>query len=192
MPNYARARLGNTYFFTVVTWRRQPILGDETCRTVLRQVIDDVRRMHPFDIAAWVLLPDHMHCIWQLPEGDTDYSKRLGRIKAGFTRRIHQMIRDEGILIKGMLSAARPSNSQKRRHEGMIWQRRFWEHMIRDDRDFRNHCDYIHFNPVKHGLVETPVAWPYSTIHRFVEKGIYPADWGGKGKVHIPSQVGRE
>ena len=192
MPNYIRARTGNTYFFTVVTWCRQPILCDEPCRTMLRVAIDDVRRERPFGIVAWVLLPDHMHCTWQLPEGDTDYSKRWGIIKAGFTRRIHEIVRDEGMLIKGMLPAARPSDSQKQRHEGMIWQRRFWEHLIRDDRDFRNHCDYIHFNPVKHGLAETPVGWPYSTIHRFVEKKIYPPDWGGKGEMQIPSHVGKE
>jgi len=133
-----------------------------------------------------------MHCIWQLPEGEKDYSKRWGMIKANFTRRIYKMIRDGGLVVKGMLPASRPSKSQQDRHEGMIWQRRFWEHQIRDDRDLRHHCDYIHFNPVKHGLAKTPSEWPYSTIHGFIAKKIYPVDRGGKGTIEIPAQVGKE
>ena len=120
------------------------------------------------------------------------FLETMGMIKAGFTRRIHKMIRDKGVVIKGMLLVAKPSESQKRRNERMIWQRRFWEHVIRDERDFRNHCDYIHYDPVKHGFVETPVAWQYSTIHKFIEKEIYPADWGGKNEIQISPQIGRE
>ncbi len=191
MPNYIRAKEANTYFFTVVTWRRQPVLCREPCRAMLRKAIADVRRTHPFEIVAWVLLPDHTHCIWKLPEGDNDYSKRWGMIKAGFTRRIHKLIND-GITIKGMLPSDTRSKSQKQRHEGLIWQRRFWEHQIRDENDFNHHCDYIHFNPVKHGLVKTPTQWPYSTIHGFVEKGIYSADWGGDGTISIFDHIGRE
>lgn len=191
MPNYIRAKEENTYFFTVVTWRRQPVLCREPCRAILREAIADVRRTHPFEIVAWVLLPDHIHCIWKLPEGDNNYSKRWGMIKAGFTRRIHKLIND-GIPIKGILSSSTRSKSQKRRHEGLIWQRRFWEHQIRDENDFNTHCHYIHFNPVKHGLVKTPTQWPYSTIHGFVEKGIYAAAWGGDGAISISDRIGRE
>ncbi len=182
MANYIRTREGNTYFFTVVTWRRQRILCEKTCRRMLRAAIADVRAVHPFTINAWILLPDHMHCIWQLPEGDTNFSKRWGLIKAGFTRRIHKMIRDNGMGINGMLFYAQPSKSQKQRHERLIWQRRFWEHMIRNENDYNNHCDYIHFNPVKHGLVKTPSEWPWPTFHDFVAKGIYSPDWGAKLK----------
>ena len=189
MPNYIRAREGNMYFFTVVTWRRQPILCHEACRTMLREAISEVRQNYPFDIAAWVLLPDHMHCIWNLPKGDTDYSRRWGMIKAGFTRRMKRMM-EKGQTMKDMLPIAMKTKSQKQRNEGTLWQRRFWEHTIRDERDFNNHCDYIHFNPVKHGLVSAPSEWPWSTFHRFVEKGIYPRDWGGN--IELPPETGRE
>ncbi len=191
MSNYIRAREGNIYFFTVVTWKRQRILCHEPCRVMLREAIADVRQTHPFDIMAWVLLPDHTHCIWQLPEGDTNYSKRWGMIKAGYTRRIHKLIHD-GVPIKDMLPPTSRSKSQKKRREGLIWQRRFWEHQIRDENDFNNHCNYIHFNPVKHGLAETPTDWPHSIIHRCIAKGTYPVNWGGKAKVQIPDNVGRE
>lgn len=126
-----------------------------------------VRETHPFVVEAWVLLPDHMHCIWTLPEGDTGYSKRWGLIKSTFTKGA-----------KGWMPTPPPNASRRKHREGTVWQRRSWEHMLRDDRDFSNHCDYIHYNPVKHGLVTAPGDWPYSTFHRAVHAGLYPPDWG--------------
>lgn len=173
MSNYRRAKDGNTYFFTVVTFNRQPILCMEPSRECLRNVIIDVRTDTPFVIEAWVLLPDHMHCIWRLPEGDTDYSLRWARIKAKFTKRSRAWLDEE---------VSTPSRLKHR--DGTVWQRRYWEHMIRGDEDYKNHCDYIHYNPVKHGLVSAPKEWPYSTFHRFVRENLYPHDWGA-----IPREI---
>ncbi len=171
MPNYRRSTApGATYFFTVVTYRRQAILVEPESRLILRQVIEEVRQQHPFVIDAWVLLPDHLHCIWTLPENDADYSKRWGMIKAGFTKQAKLFFhRNEWM-----------NRSKQRHREGTIWQRRFWEHQIRDEADFQRHVDYIHYNPVKHGLVKEVKAWPYSTFHRYVREGIYPGDWGSE------------
>ncbi len=170
MPNYRRSVVpGATYFFTLVTYRRQLILVNPESRTILRQVIEKVRQQHPFTIDAWVLLPDHMHCLWTLPDQDADYSRRWGMIKAGFTKQVKPFFQRD----------ARLDRSRQRHREGMIWQRRFWEHQIRDEVDFQRHVDYIHFNPVKHGLVTEVIAWPYSTFHRYVGTGVYTKDWGG-------------
>ncbi|HEB94726.1 MAG TPA: transposase [Gammaproteobacteria bacterium] len=170
MPNYRRSAVpGARYFFTLVTYRRQPILVNPESRTILRQVIEDVRQQHPFTIDAWVLLPDHMHCLWTLPDQDADYSRRWGMIKAGFTKQVKPLFQ----------RGARLNQSRQRHREGTIWQRRFWEHQIRDEVDFQRHMDYIHFNPVKHGLVTEIIAWPYSTFHRYVRTGVYSKDWGG-------------
>lgn len=168
MPNYRRVHEGNTYFFTLVTFQRQRILCLDEPRRLLRESISEVRKILPFEVEAWVLLPDHMHCIWRLPEGDRDYSKRWGRIKSGFTKGVK----------KGWLVTPDASLSRRKHREGTVWQRRFWEHMIRDDRDFSAHCDYIHYNPVKHGLVAAPKDWPFSTFHRAVGEGFYSPDWG--------------
>ena len=170
MPEYRRARDGNTYFFTVVTFKRQPFLCDDEPRRVLREVIGNVRSRHPFEVKAWVLLPDHLHCIWELPDGDTDYSMRWGLIKKEFTKRM-----------KGRIETFEPGASRKKKREGAVWQRRFWEHRIRDERDYMLHLDYTHYNPVKHGLVRAPGDWEHSTFHRYVEEGVYPADWGSGG-----------
>lgn len=159
MPNYRRAQKpGGTFFFTLVTHLRQPIFADPGCRDLLRQAIEEVRGTHPFTIDAWVLLPDHLHCLWTLPDGDTDYSKRWGMIKARFTKTLNATLAP---------ATRRPT----------YWQKRFWEHCIRDDHDLRRHMDYTHYNPVKHGLTETAAAWPFSTFHRHVKTGTYPLDW---------------
>ena len=134
----------------------------------MRQVIDEVRRQYPFFVDAWVLLPDHLHCLWTLPEGDEDFSKRWGLIKAGFSRKIKETFHKMELM----------TDSKERHRESTIWQRRFWEHQIRNDADFERHFHYIHYNPVKHGLVERVRDWPYSTFHIFVQEGLYPADWG--------------
>lgn len=161
MPNYRRIHTpGATYFFTVVTFHRRPILASTNAIHALRRSVADVQRHMRFQIDAWVILPDHVHAIWTLPLGDADYPRRWGRIKAQFTRQC------------GIEHAAKPG-----RYAG-IWQPRFWEHLIRDEHDAATHMDYLHFNPVKHGLVTKVSDWPWSTFHRHVRDGVYPADWG--------------
>ena len=166
MPDYRRAwQPGGTCFFTVTLLRRHH--NDLLTRHIglLRTAVRKVRNTHPFEIHSWVVLPDHLHCVLQLPEGDADFSLRLRLIKAAFSKSVpHEEWR----------SAVR-----HRRGERGIWQRRFWEHMIRDEADYRAHMDYVHINPVKHGLVACVKDWPYSTFHRLVTQGVYPADWAG-------------
>jgi putative transposase len=125
----------------------------------------------PFVVEGWVLLPDHLHCIWTLPEGDADFSTRWSLIKRSVSRFAAEMALDPGL---------RKASARKRR-ESTVWQRRFWEHLIRDEADMERHLDYIHFNPVRHGYVARAVDWPYSTIHRYVREGVYPVDWAGGG-----------
>jgi putative transposase len=172
MPNYRRSKInGGTWFFTLVTYKRRRILVEQQARRLLRTVIEEVRDLHPFTIDGWVLLPDHLHCVWTLPNGDHDYSKRWGLIKARFTKGAKGLFhRDEWL-----------TDSKRKHREGTLWQRRFWEHEIRDEDDFSRHLDYLYYNPVKHGLVRTVAEWPYSTFHRDVKKGFYPQDWGGDG-----------
>lgn len=168
MPNYRRANVcGGTYFFTVNTFRRLPVLTEAPVRAALREAIGQTRLSHPFDIDAWVLLPDHLHCIWTLPQGDADFSMRWSKIK----RYVSQQCGDA-------FGVQEISTSHIKRNESGLWQRRFWEHQIRDECDFERHVDYIHWNPVKHGLVARAGDWPYSTFHRFVNDGVYLPDWG--------------
>ena len=173
MANYRRARMpGGCYFFTVVTYRRQPFLTNELSRNFLRQAIRRVKNEHPFHIDAWVLLPDHMHCIWTLPTNDDDYSKRWGLIKAQFSKATKSCLHNEQWL----------TGTKRSRQESVNWQRRFWEHQIRGQQDYQRHMDYIHFNPVKHGLVLQAKDWPHSSFHRYVEQCVYPNDWGNNFK----------
>ncbi len=173
MVNYRRADIpGGTYFFTVVTYKRRKIFTIPEARTLLREAVYKVRGQYPFTIDAWVLLPDHLHCIWTLPPGDNDFSGRWGRIKAGFSKRAKPLLHDKSLLAKSRIS----------KRESTIWQRRFWEHAICDEADLRTHMDYIHYNPVKHGLVQQVCDWPYSTFHRLVVEGIYSHDWGMETK----------
>jgi putative transposase len=157
MPNYRRVRIpGGIYFFTVVTHGRRPILCTPQSRAALRQAVVATRRDHPFDSVAWVLMPDHLHTVWRLPEDDADYDTRWRLIKSRFSH-----------LVAATLPAVPAVASRVAREEQHVWQRRYWEHAIRDEQDLRRHVDYIHFNPVKHGLVAEPEAWPYSTYHRY-------------------------
>jgi putative transposase len=168
MSDYRRSRItGGTYFFTVVAQERRPILTTEKVRAALREAIQQVRTTLPFQIDAWVLLPDHLHCIWTLPEGDTNFSARWAIIKRQVNGRC--------------VSTINPSQSHSRlkRNERTFWQRRFWEHQIRDDNDLAKHLDYIHWNPVKYGLVKAAKDWSYSSFHKYVAQGGYPSDWGG-------------
>lgn len=183
MPNYRRAREGTTFFFTVVTHGRQPILCLDESRTVLEEVIKETRAKMRFGIDAWVLMPDHLHCIWTLPAGDSDYSKRWGLIKAAYTKRI-----GKALTIKTQAESA----SRLKHREQLVWQRRFWEHRIRDEKDFEAHCDYIHYNPVKHGLVRAPGDWVYSTFRRYVGQGIYSEDWGSLKAIEFQGTIGSE
>jgi putative transposase len=169
MPDYLRARSGSTFFFTLVSFNRRPILCSEPIRHALRTAIGNLRATRPFSIDGWVLMPDHLHCIWTLPEGDADFSTRWSLIKRSVSRFAAEMTLDPD---------ARVASARKHR-ESTIWQRRFWEHLIRDEVDFERHLDYIHFNPVRHGYANRAVDWPYSTIHRYVREGVYPADWAG-------------
>ena len=212
MPNYRRADIpGATYFFTLVSHRRRPILCDKAVRHALRQAITSVKTKHSFDIDAWVLLPDHLHCIWTLPENDHAYSVRWSMIKRLVTQAIgtqyehdtdhgahgapYEDLRQEGrvrhahhehpqqIHPEHRVYHRHVSASRMRRREGLIWQRRFWEHRVRDQADLNRCIDYLHWNPVKHGHVSRVAEWPFSTFHRFVRQGAYPEDWGGEGVI---------
>lgn len=166
MPNYRRVyHAGGVYFFTVNLLQRRG--NDLLIRHIdgLRDAVRVVRRKHPFKIHAWVVMPDHLHCVIQLPDDDFDFSLRRHLIKIRFSKSLP-------------LTESR-SAVRVRRGERGIWQRRFWEHLIRDERDYEAHMNYVHFNPVKHGLVKRVVEWPYSTFHRLVEQGVYTRDWAG-------------
>lgn len=157
---------GGAFFFTVVTERRRPILATADAVGVLREAMRAVRAKRPFTIDAMVVLPDHLHCIWTLPSGDADFATRWRLIKTWFTKHVDPALR-------GAVDAAR-----SRRCEQAVWQHRYWEHQLRNEVDFTRHVEYIHYNPVKHGLVASPLEWPYSSFRRFVDAGIYAADWG--------------
>ncbi len=171
---------GATYFFTVVTFNRKNILclGENPVR--FKQSITAVKADHPFTIDAIVLLPDHLHCIWTLPPGDADFSKRWMLIKGKFAR-----------VCEDPFEVTVNSSRRDKREKG-VWQRRFWEHLIRDDLDFKRHVEYIHYNPVKHGLVKAPIDWELSTFKRYVDGGKYHRDWGANGEVDLGADIGRE
>lgn len=166
---YRRARvMGGTYFFTVALAERNSGLLTEHIE-ILRTTFSEVRRRHPFEIVAIVVLPEHLHAVWELPPGDMNYPLRWSLIKAGFSRRIP----------KG--ESVRASRVAKR--ERGLWQRRYWEHLVRDDLDLQSHVDYIHHNPVKHGYVQQAIDWPYSSIHRYVRMGWVDRSWGGRNEM---------
>lgn len=168
MPNYRRANAeGACYFFTVNTLHRQPILVNEDVRVALREAIKTTRTTLPFTIDAWVLLPDHLHCLWTLPSGDADFATRWKLIKTKVTQQC-------GV---GLMRDELMTSRRKKKQQGSIWQNRYWEHQIRDQRDFALHADYIHWNPVKHGHVKCVADWPYSSFHRYVKQGICPQNW---------------
>ncbi len=177
MPDYRRWYVpGGTYFFTVVTHRRQPILTAEFARKCLRDAMNDEFALRPVTVVAVVLLPDHLHTIWTLPAEDADYSLRWQRIKERFTRSY----------LAGGGTEAPTSSSRSARRERGVWQRRFWEHLVRDEDDLKGCADYIHWNPVKHGVAKSPGAYPYSSFSRWVESGDYQPEWGGDGTPDVP------
>lgn len=172
MTRYRRAETGSTFFFTVVACRRRPILCDEPVRRALRRAIARTREKHPFAVDAMVLLPDHLHCIWTLPEGDNDFSTRWAKIK-----------RFVSLECAHLGDRSLRSASRARHRESTIWHRRFWEHRISTEIDMERHLDYIHFNPVRHGYAASAAAWPYSTFWRYVRDGLYPEDWAGVANI---------
>lgn len=151
---------GGTYFFTVVTYRRRPIFSESRAVDLLRSAFTYTMTRYPFSIVANVIMPDHLHFMWTLPESDSNFSTRWRLIKSYFTRNW-----------KG-----NPSGEP-------VWQNRFWEHNIHDDDDFACHIEYIHYNPVKHGLATAPHAWPYSSFRKFVDEGIYGENWGSNEEI---------
>lgn len=170
---------GATYFFTVVTFNRQPLfIVPETVEHLRRAIREEMLR-RPFVIDAIVIMPDHIHALWTLPTDDADYSIRWRNIKRAFTASIPE---DQRPQVHG---------SRQRKQEQAIWQRRFWEHRIRDEQDFARHVDYIHYNPVKHGYVQRPVEWQHSSIHHYIRQGVLTADWGAS-PISIDDNIGQE
>jgi len=156
---------GGSYFFTVVTYRRQSILLLPENINRLRVAFKKEMEKYPFTIDAIVILPDHLHTLWHLPEGDNDYSTRWSRIKRYFSSGCVGVVEQQ-------------STSRHDKREKPVWQRRFWEHTIRDENDWQRHMDYIHYNPVRHGHAQAPGEWPYSSFKPCVQKGWYPPNWG--------------
>lgn len=178
---YRRVRTkGGTYFFTVVTHNRRKILCEKENVALLRFALKYVLSRHPFKIDSFVLLPEHLHCIWTLPEGDCDFSTRWNLVKGYFTKNCGKQFKSQ------------PSSSQKKKREQAIWQPRFWEHQIRDEKDFTSHVEYIHYNPVKHGLAKSPADWQFSSFSRYVDSGLYDPDWGFGVEIKFDENVGRE
>ena len=165
--NYRRSQAkGATFFFTVVTDRRKEVFSSIGNIALIKQTFSHVNEKYPFQTEAFVILPDHIHCIWTLPEDTNDFSTRWRLVKSYFTKEC--------------------------RTKEKIWQNRFWEHQIRDDGDFTRHIEYIHYNPVKHGYVVSPNEWEHSSFHYFVERGIYQPDWGAKVEFDFDIMVGSE
>ncbi len=159
MSQYKRAvQNGGTFFFTVVTHQRKPIFDNELNIEALRTSFKQEMQRRPFTLEAVVVLPDHLHCLWQLPKNDTDFSSRWREIKKSTTKQLTRYCTE--------------------RKERNVWQKRFWEHKIRDENDWRTHIDYIHYNPVKHGYVVAPRLWRHSSFLKWVKQGAYDIDWG--------------
>jgi putative transposase len=170
MTDYRRNFIaGGSFFFTVnLAERRLRLLTEHIDE--LRKAFRETRRDHPFTIDAMVILPNHLHTIRTMPEGDANFATRWRLIKSAFSR--------------SLPTGERISDSRVAKGEGGIWQRRYWEHTIRDESDFARHIDYVHINPVKHGYVTRVSDWPYSSFHRMVKLGVYPEDWAGDVSSH--------
>jgi putative transposase len=168
VPNYRRAHVpGGTFFLTLVAEGRAPRFDDPAARGWLHQAMAAVRRERPFEILGIVLLPDPLHLLIELPRGDADFSTRMASMKARFTR---------AYLAAGGVERRRSESRVRHRNRG-VWQRRFYEHRIRDEDDLHRHLDYIHYNPVKHGVATCPHAWLHSSFQRWVERGGYELTW---------------
>jgi putative transposase len=166
MSQYRRFyQSGGYYFFTLFAYHRRLIFANPENVKQFRVAINKVKKSYPFSLNAIVVLPDHLHCLWKLPENDSDFSTRWRLIKRYFSMEMQA-----------------PINKRK---EKEVWQRRFWEHIIRNENDWQNHMDYIHYNPVKHGLVKSPRDWKDSSFNYWVDKGIYERDWGSTEPITI-------
>lgn len=166
MSEYRRCyQSGGYYFFTLVTHQRKPFFDNSENVEHLKNAINKVKKKYPFSLNAIVILPDHLHCLWRLPENDKDFSMRWRLIKRYFSIEMNAL--------------------SNRRKEKEVWQRRFWEHAIRDINDWQKHMDYIHYNPVKHGLVKAPKDWHYSSFNYWVEKRVYDKNWGSMQEIVI-------
>jgi putative transposase len=169
MPDYRRWFVpGGTYFFTLVSADRRPILCDDAARGLLREALQTVRETRPLELVAVVLLPDHFHMVWTSPPNDAGYPTRLRRMKEEFTRSYLSLGGTE----------APTSRSRRERNERGVWQKRYWEHTVRDEEDLKRCVDYVHWNPKKHGYVDNVRDWPWSSFHRYVKLGEYTCDWG--------------
>ena len=164
---------GGTYFFTIVTYQRRPILSTPETIQLLQDAIRYTMTRMPFSIIASVILPDHMHFIWTMPEESFDFSTRWRLIKSYFTRYRYKP------------SNISESASRVKKGEQDVWQRRFWEHLIRDETDLSHHIEYIHYNPVKHGFVDYAKDWQLSSFLDYVKNGLYQLDWGESDKVWL-------
>jgi putative transposase len=182
MSDYRRAYVpGGTFFFTLVSQRRAALFSKAIARRLLGSVMRRCFLRRPTRVMAIVLLPDHLHTIWTLPEGDADFSTRWAWIKKEFTK--------SWLALGGREEQQRESQRRERRRG--VWQRRFWEHTIRDESDLEAHFDYIHYNPVKHGLAKSPRQWPWSSFHRWAAAGVYLADWAAEqDAARLPGKAG--
>jgi len=165
MTRYRRAKIeGGVFFFTVALADRS---SDLLVRDIerLQRVYTSIQDRYPFETIAICVLPDHLHAVWSLPQGDANFPLRWNLIKSGFSR--------------GIAADPHRSSSKIARREKGIWQRRYWEHAIRNEADLARHIDYVHFNPVKHGYVSRTSDWPHSSFRRYVARGLLPLDWGG-------------
>ncbi len=179
--SYRRAQSpGATYFFTVITHRRQPLFQSSENIQLLRGAFHQIKQTHPFALEAIAVLPDHLHALWTLPEGDANFSTRWRLIKEYVTRRVDPSYRQPR------------SNLQLSKQEQAVWQRRFWEHQIQGDRDYEQHLNYIHYNPVKHGYVDCPRSWEYSSFRKYVQAGVYAEDWGSRDEIIFAPNIGYE
>jgi putative transposase len=173
---YRRSRIaGATYFFTVVAHERRPVLVGPRVLSALRAAFRREQAAGHLSLDAIVVLPDHLHCIWTTPADSADFPGAWRRIKAAVSRACADKL--EGSL----------NPSRRAKGERGLWQRRYWEHAVRDEDDLRRHLDYVHFNPVRHGYVATPAAWPHSSFRRFVRRGLYPESWSAD-----PGEIARE
>jgi putative transposase len=169
MSHYRRWRQpGGTFFFTVVSQGRRPVFSNPAVRDMLGRALRTVNLERPVETLGIILLPEHLHCLWRLPDGDENYSIRWKRIKELVTKSYRA----------AAMAEAPTSAARDRRGERGVWHRRYWEHWIRDELDLKRHLDYIHYNPVKHGLVGRAADWPFSSFARYVASGEYQLDWG--------------
>lgn len=164
---YIRSKsAGGTFFFTLVTYQRRIIFNADKNVRLLKKAFKFVKDRRPFSIDTIVILPDHLHCILTLPLHDCDFSNRIMLVKNYFTRHLDEAFKNV------------PTSSRIKKREQCVWQRRFWEHQIRNQKDFIQHIDYIHYNPVKHNLCQSPKDWLYSSFHKYVREGKYDINWG--------------